>query len=74
MERRLESNSASLEPGNGDWLGGEAHVGPTDPTPPVIKLLQNLSADPVVRAWFGFASGLVIGAGVIYLLTRRRSA
>ena len=63
-----------MEPYNKEWLGGEAHVGDADQTPATTKLLQNLRASQAFILGFGFASGLILGAGLMLLLSRRPRA
>jgi len=74
MARGLETKEALPERDGEDWLGGEAHVGPTDPRSSFARLLKNLRASRAFHVWFGFASGLVIGIGLAILLTRRHQA
>lgn len=62
---------ALLERDGEEWLGGEAHVGPADPRSSVVRLVENLRASRAVHIGFGFASGLVIGAGLMLLFSRR---
>jgi hypothetical protein len=73
MAQRLETIAALQEPHGEEWLGGEAHVGDADQTPAATKLLQNLRASQAFVLGFGFASGLILGAGLMLLLSRRRT-
>jgi hypothetical protein len=56
-----------------ELLGGEAHVGNADPRSPLLRLLEGLKANPAFRLGFGFASGILIGTGLVLLLARRRT-
>jgi hypothetical protein len=72
MARGLETKGALLKRDGEEWLGGEAHVGPTDPRSSVSRILRNLRASRAFHIGFGFASGLIIGIGLAILLTRRQ--
>jgi len=71
MARGLETEAALLKRDGEEWLGGEAHVGPADPRSSAARLLENLRASHAFHIGFGFASGLVIGVGLMLLFSRR---
>ncbi len=72
VKRGVKKKGALLKRDGEEWLGGEAHVGFDDPRSSVARILQNLRASRAFHIGFGFASGLVIGAGLTLLLSRRR--
>lgn len=71
MTKGLETKAALPERDGEEWLGGEAHVGPADPRSSAARLLENLRASHAFHIGFGFASGLVIGIGLMLLFSRR---